>query len=132
MIASSPWSETSKGIGDVEFGKMQIVNLLAAFHGHTRLLEISSGTTGQKFFEIDSSLFKSAERLAYNLLGSDAGLAVDFRSDTLDIGECVAEIERRGAYDIIFVDPYHDYACSSPNPRCSYQKENSHDLAREC
>ena len=60
-------------MGDMEFGKMQIVNLLAAFHGHTSLLEISTGTTGQRFSEIDHALFHRAERLTYNLQGSDDG-----------------------------------------------------------
>jgi hypothetical protein len=97
---------------DMEFGKMQIVNLLAAFHGHTSFLEIATGSTGQKFEELDRSLFKKCHRLGYNLQGSHDS-DVEFRSDTLDISECVSQIESRGErYDIIFVDPYHDYECS--------------------
>ena len=38
---------------------------------------------------------------------------IAFRSENQDISECVAELRRRDArYDIILVDPFHDYACS--------------------
>lgn len=106
---------------DVDFGKMQIVNLLAAYHGHTSLLEISTGTTGHKFNEVDRSIFSKAERLAYNLQGAEDSQPVRYRSETLDIGDCVAEIERCGAtYDCVFVDPFHDHACSARDLELAY------------
>ncbi len=95
-------------------GKMEIVNLLSAFHGYTSYLEISTATTGGEFRWIDVSLLTKSHRLAYNVSTEfDDGAPIEFRSATLDIAQCVAELDRRGArYDIVLVDPYHDYECS--------------------
>lgn len=92
---------------------MEIVNLLSSLHGYGTFLEISTRTTGGEFSRVDSARLK-ADRLVYNTgKGFDDGASVAFRSENLDITECVAELRRRGArYDIILVDPFHDYACS--------------------
>jgi hypothetical protein len=93
---------------------MSIVNRLAGFYGYTSFLEISTPTTGREFSEADPALFTRMERLTYNLQSLWDAEPVDYRSDTLDIAEFVAEFERRGVrYDLVLVDPYHDYACSA-------------------
>ncbi|MBI5323253.1 class I SAM-dependent methyltransferase [Bradyrhizobium sp.] len=95
-------------------GKMDIVNLLGHFHGHASFLEISTATTGGAFARVDASRFTTIHRLAYNVGDDfDDGAAIEFRSRSLDIGTCVAELDRRGArYDVILVDSFHDYECS--------------------
>jgi hypothetical protein len=46
--------------------------------------------------------------------GFDDGFAIEFRSESLDISRCLAEINRkRLRYDIILVDPWHEYDTSS-------------------
>lgn len=95
----------------MKLGKMEIVNILSAFHGYTSYLEISTATTGGEFSRIDAARLTKAHRLAYNVSNEfDEKTPIEFRSETLDIGECAAELSRRDArYDIILVDPYHDY-----------------------
>ena len=45
--------------------------------------------------------------------GYEDGLAIDFRTEGMNIGECISEISAKGLrYDIILVDPFHDYASS--------------------
>jgi hypothetical protein len=45
--------------------------------------------------------------------GFEDGLPIDFRSESLDTGQCLAEINRKSLrYDIILVDPYHEYDTS--------------------
>lgn len=98
----------------MKFGKMSIVNRLAAFHGYSSFLEISTPTSGRRFFEVDRALFTRMDRLTYNLKGLHDSAPVDYRSDSLDIAQCIAEIERiRLRYDIVLVDAYHDYPCSA-------------------
>jgi hypothetical protein len=98
----------------MNLGKMEIVNLLSAFHGYTSYLEISTGTTGGVFSRIDSALLTKAHRLVYNIGNEfDDGAPVEFRSETLDIDACVNELNGRvDRYDVILVDPHHDYDCS--------------------
>jgi hypothetical protein len=119
----------------VKFGKMLIVNRLAGFYGHTSFLEISTPTTGRRFFEADPTLFTRMERLTYNLQGLQDAHPVDYRSDTLGITECVAEIERRGVrYDVILVDPYHDHACSARDLDFAYRilNDNGTIVVHDC
>jgi hypothetical protein len=102
--------------GDFElnFGKMEIVNFLAEVHGFKRFLEISTGTTGARFGDADKRNFELVHRLAYNIpAGFSDGLPIDFRSETLEIESCVAQMQQGAErYDIILVDPYHDYQSS--------------------
>lgn len=92
---------------------MEVVNLLSAFYGYDTFLEISTQTTGGEFAKADFSRLK-ADRLAYNVEPQfDDGAPIAFRSEDLDIAACVAELGRRNArFDVILVDPFHDYACS--------------------
>jgi hypothetical protein len=93
---------------------MEIVNFLAEVHGFKRFLEISTATTGARFGDADKRNFELVHRLAYNIpAGFDDGLPIDFRSETLDIKSCVVQMQQSAQrYDIILLDPYHDYQSS--------------------
>jgi hypothetical protein len=93
---------------------MEVVNLLAEVHDFKRFLEISTATTGARFGDADKRNFELVHRLAYNIpAGFSDGLPIDFRSETLDIESSVAQIQQSAQYyDIILVDPYHDYQSS--------------------
>ncbi len=105
----------------MDFGKMQIVNLLAAANGYSRVLEIATRTTGLEFSELDLSLFGTARRLIYNLQGLSGSGPEDFQSETLQITDCIRQMEREKlSFDIVLVDPYHDYACSSRDISLAY------------
>lgn len=94
--------------------KMEIVSLLAARHNVSRYLELCTPTTGTCYGQLDRRLLMAAHRLMYNCPDDfDDGLAIDFRSTSHSITECLAEIGSRGLrYDIILVDPYHEYETS--------------------
>jgi hypothetical protein len=94
--------------------KMEIIGRLAARHGFRRYLELCCPTTGNYYAALDRSILTTAHRLMYNCpTGHTDGLAIDFRSESLDISRCLAEIEgRRLRYDIILVDPFHEYDTS--------------------
>jgi hypothetical protein len=93
---------------------MEIVNFLGEVHGFKRFLEISTATTGARFGDADKRNFELVHRLAYNIpAGFDDGLPIDFRSETLDIKSCVVQMQQSAQrYDIILLDPYHDYQSS--------------------
>jgi hypothetical protein len=94
--------------------KMEIVGLLAAKYGFSRYLELCTPTTGNFYQSLDRRALSTAHRLMYNCPADFAdGSAVDFRSESLDIGQCLAEIRGKGLrYDIILVDPFHQYDTS--------------------
>lgn len=94
--------------------KMEIVNRLARRHGLTRYLELCTPTTGNYYALVDRRILTTAQRLSYNCPADfDDGLGIDFRSDTLDYCQCLEEIDRRALrYDIILVDPFHEYETS--------------------
>lgn len=95
--------------------KMEIVGLLAARHGFTRYLELCTATTGWHYAALDRRVLTSAHRLMYNCPAQfDDGHPIDFRSESFDISECIAEIRRRRMrFDIILVDPWHEFHTSS-------------------
>jgi hypothetical protein len=94
--------------------KMEIVGHLAARHGFSRYLELCTATTGNRYDRLDRTVLTTAHRLIYNCPADfDDGFGVDFRAEGFDIDSCLSEIRIRGQrYDIILVDPFHDYACS--------------------
>ena len=93
------------------FGKTTIVNGLSAIHGFTSYLEICTPTTGNEFSKIGSDFLKSKHRLMYGVAADfDDGSPIDFRYDGFDIESKHAGL--RDHYDIILVDPYHDYRSS--------------------
>lgn len=94
--------------------KMEIIGHLAARHHFTRYLELCTPTTGRMYDRLDRNVLTTAHRLMYAAPADyDDGLGIDFRTEGHDIDPCLAEIRARGQrYDIILVDPFHDYACS--------------------
>ncbi len=98
----------------MKLGKMEIVSILAGFHGYTSYLEICTPTTAGIFSLLDTARFTKIHRLVYDASDQfDDGAPVELRSPTRDIEPCLAELSRRGErYDVILVDPYHDYECS--------------------
>jgi len=94
------------------FGKMDIVNRLAARFNYRRYLELATGTTGRQYRLIDRARFAECRRLLYNTREDyDDGLSIDYRTTGFDIAAPLAAIG--GArFDIILVDSYHGYAQS--------------------
>ncbi len=91
--------------------KTDIINHLAAAGGYHSYLEICTTKTGNDYQEIDRSKFPTCHRLMFRCPdGFSDGLAVDFAVAGLDISQCVRQIkERHHSYDVILVDPWHEY-----------------------
>src|SRR5580704_1257956 len=94
--------------------KIEIVGLLAAKYEFRRYLELCTPTTGNYYKGLDRRVLSTTHRLMYNCpAGFVDGSTVDFRSDSLEISQCLAEIRGKGLrYDIILVDPFHEYDTS--------------------
>jgi hypothetical protein len=94
--------------------KMEIIGLLATKYGFRRYLELCTPTTGNYYGSLDRLVLSTAHRLMYNCpTDFEDGSVVDFRSESLDISQCLAEISGKGLrYDIILVDPFHEYDAS--------------------
>jgi hypothetical protein len=97
-----------------DWAKTDIIKYLADLKGYRSYLEICTTATGHKFAEIDRSKFDRCHRLMYRCPENFTdGLNIDFRVAGLDSRQCVADIHRRNLrYDIILVDPWHEYATS--------------------
>ena len=96
------------------FGKMEIVNHLAAAHGYRNYLELCTFTTGFKYAEVDRANLDHCHRLMYAVPADfDDGMPIDFRIAGFDITDCVREIARQNfRYDVMLVDPWHLYETS--------------------
>ena len=94
--------------------KVDIINALGRTYGWTSYLEICSWSTGRKYAYIDQSIYTIKHRLMYSVYpGFNDGSPIDFLSATPDISGCISEIEsRRLTYDVILVDPWHEYLTS--------------------
>src|SRR5262249_38161739 len=93
--------------------KADLINHLAAVHGYRSYLEICTPSTGLQFARLDRGQLV-CHRLMYRCPDDYSdGLDIDFRSGDLDISACLDEIRRRQlSYDIMLVDPFHEYAQS--------------------
>ena len=93
---------------------MEIVSLLAARHGFGRYLELCTPTTGHYYESLDRRNLTVSHRLMYNCpVVFEDGATIDFRSESLEIRQCLAEMRDAGQfYDIILVDPFHEYDTS--------------------
>jgi hypothetical protein len=93
--------------------KFDLINELAGLYAFRRYLEICSPTTGGRYRYVDRTRL-TCHRLMY--LCPDAfsdGLAIDFRSADRDFSSCLQDMHSRGLrYDIILVDPWHEYETS--------------------
>ena len=94
--------------------KADLINHLAEVHGYRHYLELCTLSTGRRYAEIERSRFQTCVRLMYRCPDDfDDGLPIDFRSTTLDIGECLAKISEAGfRFDIALVDSWHEYETS--------------------
>ena len=97
-----------------EWNKADLINHLAAVHGYRHYLELCTLSTGRRYAEIDRSQLETCVRLIYRCPEDfDDGLPTDYRSTTLDIGECLTTIREKGRkFDIALVDSWHEYATS--------------------
>lgn len=98
----------------MDWDKTDIIHFLSLLRGYRSYLEICTASTGNRYAKINQSRFDVCHRLMYRC-GDDFsdGLKIDFRSSDLDITRCVEDINRSGfRYDVILVDPFHDYASS--------------------
>jgi hypothetical protein len=97
-----------------EWNKAHLINHLAEVHGYRHYLELCTFSTGRRYAEIDRSKLQSCVRLMYRCPDDfDDGLATDYRSNTLDISECLKEIGgEEGRFDIALVDSWHEYETS--------------------
>src|SRR5688500_630622 len=93
--------------------KAELINHLAEIHSYGRYLELCTPTTGGFYARIDRTRLL-CHRLIYRCpAGFSDGSDIDFRSPDLDISTCLHEIdERQLRYDIILVDPWHEYESS--------------------
>ncbi len=94
--------------------KTEIIGFLAAQCGFKRYLELCTPTTGNYYGMLDRHLLPTTQRLMYNCPADfHDGFVVDFRTPTFDISQCVAAIRSKSLrYDIILVDPFHEYDTS--------------------
>lgn len=99
--------------------KIDIINELSAIHGYRKYLEICTPTTGRLYGALDRNRFPTCHRLMYRCPAEfDDGLPIDLRSPNLDIADCVETIRERGLkYEVILVDPFHEYELSARDLR---------------
>lgn len=102
-----------------EWTKAALINCIARHHRYRSYLEICSASTGLRYDEIDRSILTNRHRLMYRVPeGHSDGMTVDFATPGLDTNECIREIfARRLRFDIILVDPWHEYDTSTRDLR---------------
>jgi hypothetical protein len=95
----------------LEWNKAHLINHLAGVHGYRHYLELCTFMSGGRYDEIDRAKLPTCRRLMYRCPDDfDDGLAIDYRSSTLDIGECLTTIRQEGrSFDIVLVDSWHEF-----------------------
>jgi hypothetical protein len=103
----------------MNYSKVDLINELSAIYGYRKYLEICTPTTGGMYSGIDRARFSTCHRLMYRCPAEfNDGLPIDFRSSNLDISDCVKTIRARELkYDVILVDPFHEYEPSARDLR---------------
>ncbi len=106
----------------ISLTKMDIIGILAARNQFTRYLELCSRWSGNQYAELDRTVLPNPQRLMYYCPANfDDGLPIDFRSEDLRIKECIDTIRSRQLhYDMIFVDPWHQYETSMRDIRAAF------------
>ncbi len=119
--------------------KMDLINELAAIHGYRSYLEICTPTTGTIYPAVDRRRYSISHRLMYRYGDQwdefDDGMTIDFRSSSPDSGEAVSAVRAAGfAYDVILVDPFHEYETSAQDLReaCTLIKPNGTIVVHDC
>lgn len=99
---------------DKNFSKVDIINSLGRMRSGLRYLELCTAKTGFFYAHVDRSIFSICHRLMYHCPDDFTdGMDIEFRSASFDISQCVEQIQKNKLrYDIIFVDPWHEYATS--------------------
>ena len=94
--------------------KALIINHLVAVHGYRRYLELCTTVTGGLYGAVDRAPLTVCKRLLYRCPSDfDDGLGIDYRTSTLDIGECLSSIpENDLPFDIALIDSWHEYGTS--------------------
>lgn len=91
------------------FGKMDIINRLAARFGYRRYLEFATSSTGHEYGRIDRTRFNECRRLLYNTPRDfDDGMPIDYRTAGFDVAPLLEAIGS-ARFDVILVDPWHTY-----------------------
>ena len=103
----------------MNYTKVDLINELSAIHGYRKYLEICTPTTGNMYGAIDRARYSTCHRLMYRCPAEfNDGLPIDFRSSNLDISECVKAVRAKDlTYDVILVDPFHEYEPSARDLR---------------
>ena len=103
----------------MNYTKADLLNELSVIHGYRKYLEICTPTTGNMYGAIDRARYYTCHRLMYRCSAEfDDGMPIDFRSTSLNISECVKAIRaRKLKYDVILVDPFHEYEPSARDLR---------------
>jgi hypothetical protein len=116
--------------------KMDLINELAAIHGYRSYLEICTPTTDTLYGDLDRGRYSLSHRLMYRWRDQfDDGMAIDFRSSSLDSGEGASAIRASGnTYDVILVDPFHEYEASAQDLReaCKLIKPTGTIVVHDC
>ena len=103
--------------------KAEIVGRLAALNGYRRYLELCTPTTGLFYADVHRSSFEVCHRLMYRCPDDFTdGMDIEYRSAGLDIAECLERMRHGNLrYDIILVDPWHDYDTSLRDLREAFE-----------
>jgi hypothetical protein len=116
--------------------KTALINELAAIHGYRSYLEICTPTTGKLYATVDSDRYTTCHRLMYRCPEKfDDGFPIDYRSSGVDIERQIRAIRATGRkYDVILVDPFHEYETTIRDLReaCGLVKSNGTILVHDC
>lgn len=94
--------------------KFDIINAIGRQLGGTRYLEICTPTTGFRFSSVKNTVFGVRHRALYNCPAAhDDGAAITFRTPYATSHDMLralaATLSPEERYDIVFVDPFHEY-----------------------
>jgi hypothetical protein len=116
--------------------KMDLINELAAIHGYRSYLEICTPTTGTIHGDLDRGRYPICHRLMYRWRDRfDDGMAIDFRSSSPNSSEGMSAVRAIGiTYDVILVDPFHEYETSVQDLReaCTMIKPSGTIVMHDC
>jgi hypothetical protein len=116
--------------------KMDLINELAAIHGYRSYLEICTPTTGTIYGDLDRRRYSISHRLMYRYRDRfDDGMTIDFCSSSPDSGEGASAVRAAGfTYDVILVDPFHEYETSAQDLReaCKLIKPKGTIVVHDC
>jgi hypothetical protein len=94
--------------------KFDIARMLAKKFAYTSYLEIVTPSTGGTYAQVDREQLTQRMRLMYRRPAAFSdGELIDFGTTKEDAEELYFEVMQRGLrFELVFVDPFHTYACS--------------------